>query len=310
MIPPMKLSVVVCTYNGARFIDEQIGSIINQTLKPNQIVISDDGSTDNTWEKLQQWQSHYPEIIELYRHPNNVGFNRNFSFALSKVNGDYVALCDQDDVWYENKLSVLSQYATNYPNISLFQHSEDIMVETKKSRNEDSRVVSHWKSYEGSGCGILFVLNRLTGHLLFFKTSLLQYILPIPSNVIYDWWINVIVGIKGTTKFVPEKLMAYRLHDNSAYFSDVDKHLKDVTVPVRNALAHFSRIEGMTDKDLYYLKHFKKYYAKHRPNKFDWQLFLFFYKNRKELFRDFYVSGSSLYRSFFLIRLCRAFSKW
>ncbi len=303
--PNINISVIVCTYNGAKYVDEQIETILKQDYPASQIVICDDCSTDNTWELLLKWQTLHPDTIELYRHASNKGFNDNFAFALSKVKGEYVAICDQDDVWFPRKLSTLAQYASNNPNVTLFHHSEAIL-----GQNEGANNHTYWKPYEGSGCGILFVLNRLTGHLLFFKSSLLDDILPIPTNVIYDWWINVVVAVNGVTMFVPEKLMAYRNHGDSAYFSNVEKQLSDVTKPVLIALEAFSTLVNIKPKDRHYLHRLLELYKKHKSNQFDLVLFLFFLKNRYSLFKDYVVAGSKIYREIFLIRLCRAFSKW
>ncbi|MFT4202925.1 MAG: glycosyltransferase [Chitinophagaceae bacterium] len=302
-----KISVVVCTYNGAGFLDEQLASILQQDYPAMQVVISDDCSTDNTWDGLVAWQAQYPGVIEMYRQPENLGYNKNFAFALSKVKGDYVALCDQDDIWYPHKLATLVRYAVNNPDMDMLHHDEsELGKDTSLSVVDGNR----WLPYEGSGCGILFVYNRLTGHKMFFKKRLLEHILPIPDGIVYDWWINVVVGINGKTLHVPEALMAYRLHAGSAYFSDVKKQIANVTVPLRHALRHFDVLPNMSARDRYFVSHFLKYYERHTPQRFDARLFLFLLRNRYFLYRDYYVKGGKLQREIFIIRLCRAFSKW
>jgi len=301
------ISVALCTYNGVHYLEEQLQSILGQALMPFQVVVSDDCSSDNTWRILNTWKDRYPTIIEIYRQPRNVGFNKNFEFVLSKVKGDYVALSDQDDIWHLDKLKVLSDYASRFPEVDVFHHDEAIFGKNVATDFVDS---NYWLPYEGNGAGIVFVLNRLTGHKLMIKTTMLADILPIPDYVIYDWWINVVVAIKGVTMYVPQKLMTYRQHENSAYFSNVSKQLSDVTIPVRRALNAFDKISGTSAFDKKNLKKLIVLYEKHTPQKFDVNMFRFFLRNRNDFFKEFHTKMNGIGRQIFLIRLCRAFSKW
>src|SRR5690606_8533255 len=99
------ISVALCTYNGDRFLEEQLDSIVLQDYPFLEIVISDDCSGDRTWEILENYQERFPEQIRLYRNEQNMGYNRNFEIALSHCKGDYIAIADQDDIWLKDKLS-------------------------------------------------------------------------------------------------------------------------------------------------------------------------------------------------------------
>ena len=298
------VSIAMATYNGEKYIDEQIDSIIGQTYKNIELIIVDDCSTDGTWKKLQSWQQQYPTVIAIYRNDQNIGLNKNFGKAFNLAKGEWVAVCDQDDIWYANKLECLMKYAAEYPDHILFHHNEDALNSTAKTTSDN-----YWRPYEGNNVNILFVFNRLSGHQIIFHSSLLKYITPIPE-IAYDWWINVVAAIKGEIKYVPEALMAYRFHSESAYFSNVSKHLADVTVPVRKALAAFATIEGINIHDKYVLQKFQRLYGKHTPHKLDISMFLYFVKNRNVFFKDFYTKRNGVGREIFLLRLCRAFSKW
>ena len=100
----MKLSVAMCTYNGAEFIEEQLISILNQTVKIDEIIICDDCSTDDTLEILQKIIEQNNSVITIFRNEVNLRSNKNFEKALSLCTGDYIFFSDQDDIWKKNKV--------------------------------------------------------------------------------------------------------------------------------------------------------------------------------------------------------------
>src|SRR6187402_1101242 len=93
-----RISVVLCTYNGSSFIDEQVASILAQQYQPSEIIIQDDCSTDDTWNKLLQWEQRSP-LIRLFRNEQNLGYNKNFEQVIQRASGDFIAISDQDDIW-------------------------------------------------------------------------------------------------------------------------------------------------------------------------------------------------------------------
>ena len=99
------ISIAMCSYNGERFIKEQIDSIIAQTYKNFELIIVDDGSKDNTINIIKEYQLK-DHRIKLFQNDNNLGFVKNFEKAISLCSGDFIALADQDDVWKKNKLEV------------------------------------------------------------------------------------------------------------------------------------------------------------------------------------------------------------
>lgn len=98
-----KVSVVMCTYNGEKYIHEQIDSILNQTYKPYELIIQDDCSTDSTFDIINEY-ANTDNRIRSFRNESNLGFNRNFKDAIMKATGDYIAMADQDDVWFTEKI--------------------------------------------------------------------------------------------------------------------------------------------------------------------------------------------------------------
>lgn len=102
----MTLSVVLCTYNGERFLREQLDSVLSQTLMPDEIVVSDDCSYDNTWSILLNYKQKHPSLFKLYRNEKNCGVLENFRKAFHYASSELVAICDQDDIWMPSKLEL------------------------------------------------------------------------------------------------------------------------------------------------------------------------------------------------------------
>lgn len=104
MEPKKTVSVVMCTYNGERYIREQLDSIVAQTYPLKEIIIQDDGSTDHTVEICQEYAARYP-FIHVFVNEHNKGLDANFESATMRSTGEFVAFSDQDDVWYPEKIS-------------------------------------------------------------------------------------------------------------------------------------------------------------------------------------------------------------
>lgn len=128
------VSVVMVAYNSAAYIDEAIRGVVRQrTDFPIQLVISDDASTDGSFEKAESWRRRYPDIIEVYRNETNLGVQRNYLEAFSHCRGRYLAMCDADDYWTcRSKLSRQVRYMEAHPECAICYH----------------RVINY---YEGSG---------------------------------------------------------------------------------------------------------------------------------------------------------------
>src|SRR6188768_263019 len=103
------VSVVMCTYNGAKFLKEQVDSILNQTYSIEEFLIFDDGSTDGTLEILEAYAAKF-SFINLFKNSFTLGYNKNFEQALKKANSEVIAIADQDDYWDPKKLEKMISY--------------------------------------------------------------------------------------------------------------------------------------------------------------------------------------------------------
>ena len=99
-----KVSIVVCTYNGEKYLRDQIDSLLVQTYPIYEIIIQDDGSTDGTWAIIEEYVEKHPKLIRGIRNEHNLGWNQNFYAAIMNATGDYIACCDQDDYWMPDKI--------------------------------------------------------------------------------------------------------------------------------------------------------------------------------------------------------------
>ena len=123
----MKCSVALCTYNGAKYIEEQIRSILDQTLPVDEIVVCDDGSTDETPQIVEEIAKDVSVDIHVYRNDNNLGVCANFQKAVDLCQGDIVFLSDQDDIWYPHKVKTIVDWFDNNPNKSVVFSNADLI---------------------------------------------------------------------------------------------------------------------------------------------------------------------------------------
>src|SRR5690554_1115712 len=139
-----KISLVLCTYNGEEYIEELLNSIVYQTYKPDEIIVYDDYSTDNTVEILSKFMIKHSNLNWfLYRQNENVGWKKNFHDALKKATGDIIFLCDQDDIWFEHKIEKMTTAIEKNDRIKLLacsykiRYEEDSKTKNQKLKNDN-----------------------------------------------------------------------------------------------------------------------------------------------------------------------------
>lgn len=228
----IRISVAVATYNGEKYIREQMDSIL-KNLKPcDEVVVSDDGSTDSTPAILKEYQGR--EIsVKVICGPGR-GIKQNINAALCACRGNYIFLSDQDDVWTEGKAErVLKILGRN--GCKLVCHDAQVMNDSLTQIRMPS-----FFSYRGSKPGFFCNLlkNRYMGCCMAFDRTLLSYALPIPDEIeMHDQWIGMINDMRGgNSVFLAEKLLLYRRHDaNVSDFShgSVPKMIRNRIVLLR-----------------------------------------------------------------------------
>lgn len=205
---PMSISVALATYNGEKYISEQLNSILPQLGPEDEIIISDDGSSDRTLEIVAGFCS---AQIKVLKNPGK-GVISNVENAIKHTSGDIIFLCDQDDVWLPDKVSVTKKYLLE-SDVKLVV-SDAIVVDENLKVLEDS-----FFKLMNSGSGFIknFIKNTYHGCCMAFLKELKEVILPFPKNIpMHDSWIGLMAELYGKVLFIPEKLIYYRRHQNNA----------------------------------------------------------------------------------------------
>jgi hypothetical protein len=218
------LSVVMCTYEGAAYLKDQLDSLLCQTRKPDEIIVADDCSKDATWSILENFKRKAGLLgtrVSLSRNEQNVGFVQNFSSALRRASGELLFLCDQDDVWHWDKLNVLADRFESDPCLTLLftdarlvngygaalRHS---LFEAIELTQRERRAVKEGKAFD-----VLLRRSVVTGATAAFRRDLLDKGLPIGQGWIHDEWLAIIAAASGRVGMVEDALIDYRQHDRN-----------------------------------------------------------------------------------------------
>lgn len=204
------ISVAMCTYNGEKYLAEQLDSILNQSYRNLEIIIVDDCSTDNTVSLLNDYASR-DDRIRVLQNESNLGFVRNFEKAINACSGNLVALADQDDIWFPDKLRRLSEdIGDNW----LIYSKVAVVDGDGVERNETFPRVNR---LDGQ-CPLSLIMNNcVTGHACLIRQELLEIAMPFISNMPYhDQWIAIVAASRGRLKAGDEVLSYYRKHNSNA----------------------------------------------------------------------------------------------
>ena len=215
----MKISVAMCTYNGAEFLPAQLESILAQSRKPDQIVVCDDGSTDETRAILQSFEKKSPDVILLNFNKKNLGSIRNFEKAIELCNGDVIALSDQDDVWRQDKLQLIEK-AFNKQSIGLVFSDAEIVDENLQPLNRRMWNEVDFNAHKrklldnGRALEVLVTGWTVTGATMAFRSGFTKICLPVPDGIamIHDGWIALAIAAVADVLAIDEPLIKYRQH--------------------------------------------------------------------------------------------------
>lgn len=209
----MILSVAMCTFNGEKYIAEQLESILSQQFPVDEIIICDDGSTDKTLEIIEDFQKSNP-FIKLYRNPENLGVIKNFEKAINHCQDGIVLLCDQDDIWFKTKTEKIINYFEINRNITAVFHNLELFDEKPLSatiwdyvafnpQNHGKNLLNH----------LLTIENIATGASFAFKKNKSINIDEIPEIALHDYQLALIFAMTNELGLIDEALGYYRIHD-------------------------------------------------------------------------------------------------
>lgn len=243
-----QISIALCTYNGEKYLKEQLDSFVQQTLSPYELVVCDDCSSDSTTDILEAFAWTAPFPVRIYHNEYTLGLIKNFSKAAGLCRGEYVAFSDQDDIWLPDKLDACFQamgraeckYGKDVP---LLVHSDLSIIDN------DNRVIAsswmkvkHLRPVEVDPLKNLLVMNYISGCTSLCNKILIKNSLPFPDVIMnHDGWVALIAASHGKIIFIPEPKVLYRQHPSNAsgralYWYDVrdlnPKHILNNLIPM------------------------------------------------------------------------------
>lgn len=274
-MPTKSVSIVMCTYNGEKYLREQLESIAIQTYPIFELIIQDDCSTDGTIEIIKEFAARYP-YTRWKVNEKNLGYNANFRTALQSAKGELISIADQDDIWYANKLEELVKCIGNYSMCyaySTFRKQSDVEV-TKRALNLNNTLERQ------------IFTAVLPGHGMLFQKTFIDQLHVWNDDIPYDWWLAVNAYFFDGACQCMQTLTDHRMHSESVTAQDRKEKVKAYT-PYINGYANYKQLQQQPLWQFFY---------QHIHNES---------KKKKELTITRKVTGVMLQKSIFaFIRLC------
>ena len=213
-----KVDVLLATYNGEKYLKEQIDSILEQTYSDFRLLISDDGSTDDTRKILEEYKNK-DSRIQVFFQESNLGVVKNFEFLLKKVESAYYMFSDQDDIWKAEKIEKSLNKIENdncdlvYSDLEVVDEKLNVTYESYWKLKGIYNKIKKYNNFES-----LYLNNFVTGCTIISKKELIDTYLPLPNSskyVLHDYWISLILSQNGKIDYIEEPLIKYRQHKNN-----------------------------------------------------------------------------------------------
>jgi glycosyltransferase involved in cell wall biosynthesis len=218
----MKVSVAMATYNGEKYLEQQIDSILSQLGKEDELIISDDHSSDRTLTIIERYLKEDTRV-KLFMNEEK-GVTSNFENAIKRTQNEIIFLSDQDDIWKPEKVKTVKEYYEKNPTIQM------IMSDITVVDNQLNTTIESFYEFRGSRAGVLknIIKNSYIGCAMSFRKELKTKILPIPRNVpMHDMWIGLVADMYKSALLIPEKLIYYRRHDATVTSVENTSSLKE-----------------------------------------------------------------------------------
>lgn len=271
------IDILLSTYNGEKYLSQQLDSILNQTYTEWRLLIRDDNSSDSTLNILNEYQKKGPNKIYILSNNinKNIGVIKSFELLLTQSTSNYIMFCDQDDIWLPNKieesLEAIISLEKNHPNTPILIHSDLSII----NKNEEIIHKSLWQ-YAGIKPNILnhnakymAFCNSVTGCTILMNKQCKTEVLPFPNNIpMHDAWIALKVCQKGIVHNINKQLILYRQHENNTLginkykFSLIDR-LKNFKKIYTNTINVYKNYTFIFNNKLDFWIHKIKYLFKH-----------------------------------------------
>ncbi len=229
----LMISVAMCTYNGERFLAQQLQSLLDQSVPPDELVVCDDMSSDASVALVEEFSLRASFPVKVVRNARNLGYVRNFEQAISQCVGDVVFLCDQDDLWDRRKIESLIKVFIEEPEVGLVLHdfirinADGTPYDFPLERYGNQQLVSAQLPDEIRNHGIrTFMLpapRAWCGCMMAFRQEWSRIILPIYPGKGHDDWILKLLGPVTEVRFLAEPLIQYRMHNGNSNNHEVGR---------------------------------------------------------------------------------------
>ncbi|MHB1510645.1 MAG: glycosyltransferase [Acidimicrobiales bacterium] len=216
-------TVCLCTRDGARFLPEQLDSVLAQDRPVDEVIVGDDASSDATPAMLEKFADSAPMPVRIFRRSEPVGQAANLQTVLTAATGALLFVCDQDDIWHPDKVRLLVSALERHPTFPAAFSNSRLIDNTGRDLG-----ISLWESLGvsaeerqslvlGSGMRYLARRNPVAGHALAFRRRALDLVLPVPGFVHHvDWWLSLLFEADGGLLPIKETLVDYRQHEGNA----------------------------------------------------------------------------------------------
>lgn len=213
----LRISVAMCTYNGGRYLTEQLESIAAQSRLPCELVVCDDHSTDDSIAILKQFQAQAPFRVRLIQNSLRLGSTRNFDQAIGLARGEFIALCDQDDRWMPGKLERLADELNVNPFLGGVFSDADLIDGNGRGTGmqlfgQHKFTPAKQRKFIRCPTATLLKHDVVTGATLMFRSSVRRYCSPIPATWVHDGWMAWMIALHSRLTLIAEPLIEYRVH--------------------------------------------------------------------------------------------------
>lgn len=242
------VSLAMTTYNGEKYLREQLDSIYNQTRVPDEVIVCDDNSSDKTISILEEYSK--SKGLKYYKNNPGLGVNKNFFKAISLCSGDYISLCDQDDIWLPNKIETLFRKISEIDNgqpcavSSQCDNIDGVGNIINRNTAKDTSGYAATLLYKGVSQGCTMMINRCLAEMALEFSSNVKY-----EGMIYDALIAYCAAIFGEKYNLGQSLMLYR-HHNSNVMGNIDAFSSPIKTKINMPDTFVGFIHDVRIKDL------------------------------------------------------------
>ena len=307
----------MCTYNGEKYLQEQLDSIANQSRLPDELIVCDDNSSDQSLSIVERFSESVFFPVRIFINQSNMGSTKNFEKAITLCKGDIIALSDQDDVWHNDKLKFIEEVFNTSTQVGAVFSNGNIVNE-----NLSSLGYTLWDKFgfgknlrikflNGKAFQVLLNHNVVTGATMAFRSSFRNKILPISPLWVHDCWIALLFSIISDIKFIDKELIDYRQHKDQQLGGikntmteqiDISKSVTDYNVQIQQyevIIEHILKNKFKAGCHIVSKISDKKTHLNNRQNTYRCNAILKIVKSLNELICARYHKYSNGYKSFF-----------